>query len=356
MTMFEGLKVVELAAVLAGPAVGTFFAEGGADVIKIENKRTGGDMTRRWWVKGENREGVSAYFSSVNYGKSAYHNLDLNNRDDLNRVYDLIKSADIVISNFSTTAAKRFGLDFESLKALNPTIISGELSGFPDSERPAFDVVLQAETGFVSMTGSDQNQPAKLPVALIDVLAAHQLKEGILTALWQKACGNEKAKRITVSLYEAALASLVNTASNFLMAGAVARPIGTQHPNIAPYGDLLVTADGGKILLAAGTQNHFEKLCEVLKINYLIDDKRFAENANRVQNRKALLTILQGAAGSYKRDELMDLFLENRVPAGAVKSIDEVLSTPEAKKLILKETIEGRETLRLKGNVFNIFT
>lgn len=354
--MFEGLKVIELAAVLAGPAVGTFFAEGGADVIKIENKRTGGDMTRGWFVKGENREGVSAYFCSVNYGKSAYHHLDLNNRDDLNRVYDFIKSADIVISNFSATAAKRFGLDFESLKTLNPKIISGELSGFPDSERPAFDVVLQAETGFVSMTGSDQNQPAKLPVALIDVLAAHQLKEGILTALWQRACGNHNAKRITVSLYEAALASLVNTASNFLMAGAIARPIGTQHPNIAPYGDILVTSDGGKIVLAAGTQNHFEKLCAVLNISYLIKDERFIENSSRVQNREALMTELQRAAGEYKRDELMELFLESGVPAGAVKRIDEVLSTTEAKRLILKEIIEGRETLRLKGTVFNIFT
>lgn len=352
--MFEGLKVVELAAVLAGPAVGTFFAEGGAEVIKVENELTGGDMTRQWFVKGENREGVSAYFSSVNYGKSAYLKLNFNNREHLLQVYELLKDADIVISNFSASAAKRFQLDFASLKKLNPGIISAELTGFPNSERPAFDVVLQAETGFVSMTGSDQNNPAKLPVALIDVLAAHQMKEGILTALWQKAGGDHKAKRITVSLYEAALASLVNIASNYLMAGVVAEPMGTQHPNIAPYGDVINTADGGKIILAAGTQKHFSQLCNVLQVNHLVGDKRFRENSDRVQNREQLMIEIQAAAQNYRRDELMDLFLEAKVPAGAVKSIDEVLKTDEAEKLILKEMIEGKETLRLKGNVFSI--
>lgn len=356
MKLFEDLKVVELAAVLAGPAVGTFFAEGGASVIKVENATTGGDMTRKWFTHGENSEGVSAYFSSVNYGKEEYLMLNYNEEKDLRRVYDLISKADIVISNFSASAAHRFGLDFASLRNLNPHIISAELTGFPNSDRPAFDVVLQAETGFISMTGSDQKAPAKLPVALIDVLAAHQLKEGVLTALWQSAKGDTRAKRIRVSLYEAALASLVNVASNFLMAGHVAKPIGTKHPNIAPYGDILETTDGGKVVLAVGTQKHFANLCGVLERTDLTEDRRFSSNALRVQNRDALMEQLREAAKTLKRDDLMDKLLESKVPAGAVKTVDEVLNSSEARRLILRDIIEGADTSRLRGNVFQIST
>ena len=185
--MFEGIKVIELASVLAGPDVGTFFSELGAKVYKIENKLSGGDVTRKWKSKYEDsNSSVSAYFSSVNYNKK-YLFCDFNDESELLKVKNLIKEADIVIANFKKGSAEKFGLDYNSLKEINPHLIYGNISGYGSkSSRAAYDVVLQAETGFMSINGEPNSKPLKMPVALIDVLAAHQLKEGILVALLNK--------------------------------------------------------------------------------------------------------------------------------------------------------------------------
>jgi crotonobetainyl-CoA:carnitine CoA-transferase CaiB-like acyl-CoA transferase len=185
MFMFNKFTVIELASVLAGPSVGTFFAELGARVIKVENPTTGGDMTRHWFSRSEPNSGTSAYFSSVNY-KKEYLQRDLNKKEHQDEIHELIKDADIVLSNFKESTAKKFSVDFESLKKINPNVILGVITGFPNTSRPAFDVVLQAETGFLSMTGSDHEHLAKMPVAMVDVLAAHQLKEGLLIALLKR--------------------------------------------------------------------------------------------------------------------------------------------------------------------------
>ena len=177
----KDIKVVELASVLAGPAVGAFFSELGAKVIKIENKTTGGDLTRRWKLQQEPADRpIAAYYFCVNIGKEK-RLLDLRTEKDRSEVYDLIREADIVVSNFKKSSVQKLGMGYEHLKAINPSIIYAQLSAFgPDSTRPAFDVVLQAETGFLYMTGEQGRGPVKMPVALIDLLAAHQLKEGIL--------------------------------------------------------------------------------------------------------------------------------------------------------------------------------
>ena len=183
MDHFKGLKVVELASVLAGPAVGMFFAELGADVLKIEHAGLGGDVTRSWKLSSEKEESISAYFSAVNYHKKIVFK-DLKNQEDNQWVKNQLLQADLVIANFKPGSAQKLGMDFDTLKKLNPRIIYGEITGFSGGvKRPAFDVVLQAETGFMSMNGTPESGPVKMPVALIDVLAAHQLKEGLLLAL-----------------------------------------------------------------------------------------------------------------------------------------------------------------------------
>lgn len=183
--MLKDLKVVELASVLAGPSVGTFLAELGAQVTKIENPDLGGDVTRSWKLPQENiNSNSSAYFASANYGKTHVFK-DLKNEEDKAFTYKLIKGCDIVIGNFKPGSAKRLGFDHETLGDLNSKLIYVNLIGYEESNKPAYDIVLQAESGWLSMTGTE-NYPAKTPVAMIDLIAAHHMKEAILLALLKK--------------------------------------------------------------------------------------------------------------------------------------------------------------------------
>lgn len=349
--LFKDLKVVELASVLAGPAVGLFFAELGAEVIKIENKKTGGDVTRRWKAPTESATKTdSAYYNSVNFGKTSLL-LDLTNQDDRTQLYRLIEQADIVLVNYRPGAALKLGLDYNSLKQVNPSIIYGEITGYgPSDHRLAFDVVLQAETGFLYLTGKPNELPVKMPVALIDILAAHHLKEGVLIALLERA-KTGKGRFVTVSLYDAAIASLANQATNWLIAGHAPQPMGTQHPNIAPYGDLLESADGKHLVLAIGVEQHFKQLCQLLKLNHLADNPLFATNAARVKNRAALIDQLQKTIKKYNRADLLKQLHQSNIPAGAVRDIPDVFAQPLVQKMIVENKNEGGELIRCVRSV-----
>lgn len=346
--------MIETASVLAGPAVGMFFSELGARVIKIENARTGGDVTRKWKLpKEDTRSTVSAYFSSVNHGKE-HRLIDLTTSEARTMLDDLIARADVLITNHLDADAPKLGLDRERLRALNPRLVHGHIRGYAnDPARPAYDVVLQAETGYIGMTGTDKDNPAKLPIAMIDVIAAHQLKEGLLLALWKRE-RTGKGAYVEVSLEEAALTGLVNQASNWLMAKHAAQPIGTLHPNIAPYGEVFACADGGRIVLAIGSNEQFKALCQLLDLSHLVHDQHFSTNAKRVTNRNVLAQMLAPAIAGMPRDELLDRFTRAGVPGGAVNSIDEALGSAVARNLVLEEMIDGVRTLRISGNAFRI--
>lgn len=352
--MLDHIKVVELASVLAGPDVGMFFAELGAQVIKIENKLTGGDVTRNWKSSNENKENsVSAYFSAVNYGKT--HLLcDLSDPIDRDKIYTLIKDADIVIANFKPGSAKKLGMDYKKICSINPSIIYGEINGYgKESKRAAYDVVLQAETGFMSINGTQESGPLKMPIALIDVLAAHQLKEGILLALMHR-LKSGKGAFVEVSLYDAAVSSLKNQATNWLMNNTVPKPIGSLHPNIAPYGETFTTKDDETLVLAIGNNKHFNSMLEVLGASNLVDIEKFATNQLRVINRKELYTALKNIFITKTKDELMHQFIHLNIPVGVVRSIDEVFENENAKELILEEEIEGQLTKRVRTGIFKI--
>lgn len=350
----KGIKVVEFASVLAGPAVGMCFAELGAEVIKIENKTTGGDVTRGWKLPTENAENpISAYFCSVNWGKKHLF-LDLNAPEDRKTAVQLAAAADIVISNFKPSSARRLGVDADSLRAENPGLIYAQLSAFadPEDESPAFDVVLQAEAGFMYMTGEAGCPPVKMPVALIDLLAAHQLKEGILLALLRRERSGQGCT-VSVSLMESALASLANQATNWLMAGQVPQRMGAQHPNIAPYGDTFLCAGGQHILLAVGTERQFQHLCNCLEIPHIAGQPEYRTNQDRVQHRKGLNAILQGVFLKKDLDTWMTLLKEHQVPAARIRDMREVFELPAARAMILEETLPGNVvTRRVRTNVF----
>jgi crotonobetainyl-CoA:carnitine CoA-transferase CaiB-like acyl-CoA transferase len=354
--VLQKLVVIETAGVLAGPAVGLFFAELGARVIKIENARAGGDITRKWRTAGEDAASpVSAYFSSVNHGKE-HRLMDLSAPADQAVFDDLVRTADVLVTNHLASDAAKLGLTPERLHTLNPRLVHGHIRGYAeDPARPAFDVVLQAETGYISMTGTDSDHLAKLPVAMIDVLAAHQLKEGLLLALLQRERTGRGAY-VEVALEEAALTGLVNQASNWLMAQHLAQPIGTLHPNIAPYGELFTCADDQRIVLAVGSDAQFRALCTLLDLDVLPREERFATNAQRVKHREALAKTLAPAIAARARASFLKDCITFQVPAGAVNTIAQALATPAAQRMTLPSVIDGARTLRISGNAFRITT
>jgi crotonobetainyl-CoA:carnitine CoA-transferase CaiB-like acyl-CoA transferase len=335
---------------LAGPSVGMFLAELGAEVTKIENPKTGGDVTRSWKLTSENPNAeISAYFASVNYGKQHLF-LDLKDKEQQKEVQQLASEADIIIANYRKGQSELFGLDYSTIRSKNPKIIYGNITGFgPDESRPAFDVVLQAETGYMFMNGQPENEPTKMPVALIDVLAAHQMKEAILLALLNKERSGEGAL-VEVSLFDAAVSALTNQASNWLMNGHIPNRIGSLHPNIAPYGEILKTSDGKMIVIAVGSDAQFQAFCNALALNELPSDSRFSANQQRIENRKELHILLQRKAIERTSDNLMNEFLSKSIPAGIIKNLKEVFENKSAQQLV----VEDGETKRVSQIAFKI--
>ena len=349
--MFSNLTILYASTVLAGPSVGTFFAELGARVIKIENKQNP-DVTRSWKLPSEDQNAtVSAYFSSVNY-KKEYISLDLKNELDYQHFIDLIKESDILLSNFKFGDEDKLKVTDSILRSFNPALIIGKINGFgSESDRVAYDLILQAETGFMSMNGTIESGPVKMPVAMIDVLAGHHLKEGLLLAIMERE-KTRLAKTVTVSLYDAAVCSLMNQASNYLMGNHVPKRQGSLHPNIAPYGELFLTKDKQLITFAIGSDTHFKKLCLELSLPKLIDDERFSSNQQRVEHRGILKELLQEKISERATNELLENLLVQHVPAGKVNDLKQVFEQSEAKSLIREEQIENVLSKRVTSIAF----
>jgi crotonobetainyl-CoA:carnitine CoA-transferase CaiB-like acyl-CoA transferase len=350
--MFKDLVVVELASVLAGPSVGMFFSELGAKVYKIENPVSKGDITRQWKLPQEDSEELSAYYQSVNWNKTSLF-VDLKSDISRDGLYELIRQADIIISNYDDKQAARLGVDYLRLININPKLIFAQLYAFDQGDpRKGFDIVMQAESGFLSMTGSDDAHPARIPVALIDLIAGHQLKEAILLAMIQQATDG-RAKRVEVSLFKSAIASLANQASNFLVAGHTASRIGTLHPNIAPYGDLFTTKDGFSGVLAIGSDLQFENLCSALKMDadFL---KMYVKNVTRLKHRTQLMETLNQSLLLIRKESLALLFNEYKIPFGWIASIDEVFEKPLAKSMLLKNPTDAFKNSTVSSLAFKI--
>lgn len=347
----KGIRVVDASTVLAGPSVGMYLAELGANVVKVEHPKYR-DVTRSWKLPKEDSEAnVSAYFSSINYGKS-YISLDLSHSKDRMTFSELLTDADILLMNFKRSDYKKFHLTDSDLFEINPSLITGKISGYgSDSDRVAYDLILQAESGFMSMNGQPDGPPTKMPVAFVDVLAAHHLKEAILLALFTRATSG-KGSVLNVSLYDAAVSSLVNQASNYLMTGHIPKRLGSKHPNIAPYGELFTTKDGRTITFAIGSDAHFKKLCKTLEATSLLADPRYTSNQERVIHREDLFASLSKYVSEWQSEALLTQLHHLNVPAGAVKNLEEVFNDPQARSLVRNETIEGVATKRVASAIF----
>ena len=331
--MLNDLKVLELASVLAGPGVGQFFAEVGAEVIKVDNIHTGGDVTRTWRVANENTDDRSAYFCAVNWGKKSIA-VDLRQKAGQDIVGKLATNCDIVISSYKSGDAEKLGVDFQTLSSLNPRLIYGQISGFgPHNSRVGYDAVIQAETGFMFMNGEPGGSSLKMPVALMDILAAHQLKEAILLALLER-YRTGKGKYVHVSLFDAAVASLANQASNWLVAGVIPHKQGSLHPNISPYGEIFRTADGVEILLAVGSDRQFASFAEIVGLGIEVLNS-YASNVERVENRENLSLLLKAKVEKLDSATLIGSMQAAGIPYGLVRNLKELFQSPEAKALLI---------------------
>ena len=323
------LKVLELANILAGPLVGQFCAELGADVIKVEQPGLG-DPTRGWYLATESHDSdVSAYFSCANWGKRSIA-IDIATTAGRELVYQLVDLSDVVIVGYKPGDEVKFGLDYKTVAARNPKLIYLQVTAYGASDlRPGFDAIIQAESGFTYLNGEAGGGPVKMPVALVDLLAAHQLKEGLLLALLQRAQTGRGAY-IATSLLAAATASLANQASNYLHAGVVPVRMGSEHPNIVPYGTIFHTSDARELVIAVGTQRQFVAFVAALDLAELSEDERFIDNAARVANRDVLNDLLAARIAERSAAAVAVALQADKVPFGFVNNMAEVFAAPEA--------------------------
>jgi len=351
--ILEDLLVVELASVLAGPLAGSFMAELGARVVKVENKNIGGDVTRQWKHPSEDSSSsISAYYSSANTMKEILL-LDLSSQDDYKQLIKLIKSADVVISNFQKLTAEKLKVDYNTISQFNKKIIYAQLVAYKyDDPRPGYDLVMQAETGFISMNGTEGGEVVKMPVALIDVIAGHQLKEAILLGVITR-MKTGKGSFAEVSLYKSGISALANQASNYLMNDLVPKPMGTLHPNIAPYGDIVITNDQISVILAVGSDKQFEKLGKTLNLAQQLLHT-FSLNKERVSRRKELMTYLQATCKCLSYEDLSAELLDAKIPFCRVSDLSTVLKSPLAIEMTINETIEGNPTSKVSNIAFDI--
>ena len=345
----EGLTVLELANVLAGPMVGQFCAELGARVIKVEPPGIG-DPTRGWYLKNESRDtDVTAYFASANRGKASIA-LDLGRDADRELARRLARAVDVVVVGYKPGDEAKFGLDYATLQAANPSLIYLQVTAYgADDPRPGFDAIIQAEAGFTYMNGMPDGGPVKMPVALMDLLAAHQLKEGLLLALLKRERTGE-GSFVTTSLLRSATASLANQASNYLLAGVVPGRMGSEHPNIVPYGNIFPTSDGREFVVAVGTERQFRAFTTALGLESLAEDPRFATNAHRVRNRDELNARLAERVAAMKADEVAAAMTARKVPFGFVNDMAQVFEQPGARAQCFTDG-RGVRTLALEGDM-----
>jgi crotonobetainyl-CoA:carnitine CoA-transferase CaiB-like acyl-CoA transferase len=322
------LKVLDLSRVLAGPVCSMMLGDLGADVIKVERPGEG-DETRGWGPPF-NAEGESAYFLAINRNKKSIA-ADLADQADRELVLDLIRDADVVLENFLSGSLARLGLDPGVLLEQNPSLIWCTISSFgPESTRPGYDFVIQAECGWMSITGERDGSPMKIGIALADVIAGKDAAIAILAAVAERGAGPLPSgkRRISISLADSARAALVNVAQNVLVSGSDAKRWGNSHPNLVPY-QLFAAADR-PLVIAVGSDGQWRSCVRVLDLHDLAEDKVLATNAGRVENRDRVVTAVAERVGEMGAQHWIDRLQAVGVPCGLVRTVAEVLEVTDS--------------------------
>jgi crotonobetainyl-CoA:carnitine CoA-transferase CaiB-like acyl-CoA transferase len=334
MQPLHGIRVLDLSRVLAGPYCTMVLGDLGADVIKVESPE--GDETRGWGPPfvGE-AQGESAYYLCINRNKRGIV-VDFKTAQGRDLLHGLIRQCDVLVENFRPGSLARFSLDFESVSAINPSLIYCSITGFgqtgPLRDKPGYDFMIQAMGGIMSVTGEPDCEPMKSGVAVADLFAGQNAVIAILAAL-QARHHTGKGQHLDISLFDSQLGWLANVASNYLISGNLPKRYGNAHANIVPYQSF--RASDGWFVVAVGNDRQFAKMCEVIGKSELVSDERFATNSARVQNRDALISILQPVFMTKSVDEWLSL-VGDEFPCGPINNVEQVFSMPQ---------VEAREML-----------
>lgn len=346
-----GLKVVELARILAGPWIGQTLADLGAEVIKIESPQ--GDDTRSWGPPFIERpdgrggtEKVAAYFHAANRGKTSL-TCDFADPEDLARVRTLIEEADVVVENFKVGGLKKFGLDYDSVAAINPRIVYASVTGFgqtgPRAQQPGYDFLIQGMCGIMDLTGEPDGEPQKVGVAWIDVFTGLYGVIGIQATLAERERSG-LGQQVDLALFDVGVAVLANQAMNYLAGGKVPRRMGNAHPNIVPY-QVFPAADG-HLIIACGNDRQFQGLCGLLGLDGVADDPAFATNPARVENREALCALIAEKTNRRPKAVLIADLERAGIPGGPINSVAEAIDEPQIEARGLRIAPEGLPGLR----------
>ena len=337
----EGLKVIELARILAGPWAGQTLADLGAEVIKVESPE--GDDTRRWGPPFIEREGdrSAAYFHGCNRGKSSVA-IDFRTPEGQAEARALISDADIVIENFKVGGLAKYGLDYDSLARINPGLIYCSVTGFgqdgPYAHRAGYDYIIQGMSGLMSITGAPDGQPQRVGVAITDLFTGVYASTAILAALHQRSITG-KGQQIDMALLDVAVAVTANQSMNYLTTGEAPGRIGNFHPNLAPY-QVFDCADG-HIIVAVGNDAQYQRLCAALGAPDLATAPEYATNEGRVALREQLSAQLTARTSTFTKEGLLSACEAAGVPAGPINTLDEVFADPQVVARGLRIDPEG---------------
>ncbi|WP_129794601.1 CaiB/BaiF CoA-transferase family protein [Sphingosinicella sp. CPCC 101087] len=323
----SGLKVIELARILAGPWAGQLLADLGAEVIKVERPGSGDDT--RGWGPPFAADGSAAYFHGCNRGKVSIA-IELDTPEGQEKVRALVREADVLIENFKVGGLARYGLDYPSLRAVNPHLVYCSITGFgqdgPYAQRAGYDFMIQGMGGIMDLTGDPGGEPQKIGVAFADIFTGVYASTAILAALRGRDATGEGC-HIDMALLDTQVAVLANQAMNYLVSGDTPHRLGNAHPNIAPYQTFAV-ADG-HVIIAVGNDGQFRRLCALLGQPGLGEDPRFGSNADRVNNRAALTAALAPLVAQRHRGELLAALAASGVPAGPINDVAQVFADPQ---------------------------
>ncbi|NNK65448.1 MAG: CoA transferase [Rhodobacteraceae bacterium] len=341
-----GLKVVELARVLAGPWAGQTLADLGAEVIKIESPA--GDDTRQWGPPFITRDDdvTAAYFHSCNRGKQSIA-LDLKDPEDRAVAQALVAEADVLIENFKLGGLAKFGLDYNSVQAGNPGIVYCSITGFgqtgPYAHRAGYDYIIQGMSGLMSITGDPTGQPQKVGVAVTDIFTGLYATTAIMAALRLRD-QTGKGQYIDLALMDVATAITANQAMNYLVTGTAPERIGNAHQNLTPY-QVFDCADGW-LIIATGNDGQYRRLCDLLGLSDMATDPDYLTNADRIANRDEMTRRLTQATLKRSRDDLLAACEAQGVPAGPINDMADVFADPQVAHRGLQGTLDGVPTIR----------
>ena len=346
-----GLKVIELARVLAGPWAGQILADLGADVIKVESPE--GDGTRLWgppWVERQDRHGQTrreaAYYHACNRGKRGIV-ADFKVAEDLARIRALCSEADVLIENFKTDGLAKYGLDYASILKSNPGIVYCSITGFgqtgPRAHEAGYDFVIQGMSGLMSLTGEPQGVPVKTGISISDIATGIWAANGIQAALLQRE-RTGRGQQVDMSLFDCSVAMLANQATYYLTTGGNPPRMGNAHAQVAPYGVFPVS--DGHVILAPANDRLFVKLADLLGREDLTSDGRFTTNAGRIEHCEALDTQIAIETQKWSKAELLEACHGAGIPAGPINGLDEVFADPQTLARGLRVDLSGMPGVR----------